>query len=108
MRERILKLLDEANARLQSNPDKREKISRLDRTACIELDNNENIFFEIRDGSIIVKDHVDSPDIIVKSTSQDFSDILDRKLDPMKAYFSKKIVIKAKLMDKLLIADILK
>jgi putative sterol carrier protein len=108
MRERILKLLDEANNKLQANPDKREKISRLDRTACIELDNTENIFFEIKGGSITVLDHVDSPDIIVKSTSQDFSDILDRKLDPMNAYFSKKIVIKAKLMDKLLIADILK
>ncbi|MHB1470230.1 MAG: SCP2 sterol-binding domain-containing protein [Thermoplasmataceae archaeon] len=108
MRERILKLLDEANMKIQSNPEKMQKISKLDRTACIELDDSENIFFEIKNGSILVKDHLDSPDIVLKSSTQDFSDILDRKLDPMKAYFSRKIVIKAKLMDKLLIADILK
>ncbi|WP_393971376.1 SCP2 sterol-binding domain-containing protein [Oxyplasma meridianum] len=108
MRERILKLLDEANTKLQENPEKKEKISKLDRTVCIELDDSENIFFEIKNGSITVVDHVVSPDIVVKSSSRDFSDILDKKLDPMNAYFSKKIVIKAKLMDKLLIANILK
>ncbi len=106
MKEILQELVDKFNAK---DDPRKEKIKDLRRTIVIRFTDDGTYNFKLEDAKLSdVKEGEIQADILVETTIQIFKDILDKKEDALTAYLTKKIKIKAKLMDKLLLSDLLK
>ena len=106
IKDELQKLVEKFNL---SENEKKEKLKDLERTIVIIFDNGEIYHTKLKDGKLsdIQEGEVDG-DITVSTDVETFTKILKGEEDALSAYITKKIKLKAKLMDKLLLAEILK
>ncbi len=103
-------ILQELVNKFNSKEDPRkDKIRDLERSIVIRFKDNGVYHMYIKDAKLsdVEEGDIDA-DIVVETDAKTFQDILDKKEDALTAYITKKIKIKAKLMDKLLLSDLLK
>lgn len=109
MKETLNQLSEKVNSRIQTDEKYRKKLEKANKTFCIIFDGSESYNFTLSDGKISeIRDGKTDADITVEVSSDTFSKLLSRELDPMAAYFDRKIIVKASLMDKLLITELFK
>ncbi len=106
MKETLQELVDKFNAKEDA---RKEKIKDLKRTILLRFtdDGTYHLYLENAKLSDVEEGEIEA-DIILETNTKTFQDILDKKEDALTAYITKKIKIKAKLMDKLLLSDLLK
>lgn len=109
MKEVLNNLADKINKRLATDEKFKNKLSRVQKTFCIDFDGKDFYNFSLENGTIseILEGKKDA-DISIEVPADLFNKLLNGEEDAMSAYFEKKIRIKASLMDKLLISDLLK
>ncbi|NPA75208.1 MAG: sterol carrier protein [Euryarchaeota archaeon] len=107
MQEKLQELVTKFN---KSESKKKEKIKDLERVILISFEDDGNYYTVLRNGQLSDIEQGDDvkADIVVSTTTDTFLRILNKEEDALTAYFAKKIKIKAKLMDKLLIGEILR
>ena len=106
IKDELQKLVEKFNS---SKNEKKEKIKDLERTILIIFDNGEIYHTRLKDGKLSdIEEGKIEGDITVSTDVDTFTKILKGEEDALTAYITKKIRVKAKLMDKLLLADILK
>ncbi len=106
MKDVLQELVDKFNAK---DDPKKEKIKNLERVIVIKFNDDGVYHFTLKDAKLSNVEEGDvQADIVVETSTKTFNDILEKKEDAMSAYITKKIKIKAKLMDKLLLSDLLK
>ena len=101
-------LVDKFNRKEDS---RKEKIKNLKRRIVVKFEDDGTYYFDLENAVISDVKEVEGDikgDITVITTTEVFNKILNKKMDALTAYFSKKIKINAKLMDKLLIGELLK
>ncbi len=88
---------------------KKEKIKNLERKIVIVFEDDGTYHTELKNGMLSdIEEGEIEGDITVITTTDTFLNILRGEEDALTAYISKKIRVKAKLMDKLLLSEILK
>ncbi len=106
MKEMLQELVGKFNAK---DDERKEKIKDLKRSIMVKFtdDGTYHLYLENAKLSDVQEGEIEA-DIVLETDVQTFRDILDKKEDALTAYITKKIRIKAKLMDKLLLSDLLK
>ncbi len=106
MKEELQKLVEKFN---NTESKKKEKLKDLTRSINIVFEDDGSYHTVLKSGilSDIEEGTVEKGDITITTTTETFHKILSKEEDAMTAYITKKIRIKAKLMDKLLLNDIL-
>ncbi len=88
---------------------RKEKIKDLSRIIIIRFTDDGTYHMKLENATLgDVQEGEVEGDIAVETTTTLFRKILNKEEDAFTAYITKKIKIKAKLMDKLLLADLLK
>ncbi len=105
MKEILQELVNKFN---NSNDKRKEKIKDLERTIVIVFEDDGKYYTHLKDGKLSdVEEGEVQGEMTIITTTETFRKILNKEEDAMTAYITKKIKIKAKLMDKLLLNDIL-
>jgi len=106
MKEALEDLVKKFNERKDPRKD---KVRDLKRSIMIKFTDNGiyHLYLEHATLSDIEEGEIEA-DIIVETDTKTFMDILNKKEDALTAYITKKIRIKAKLMDKLLLSELLR
>ncbi len=105
IREELQKLVDKFN---KTENEKKEKIKDLERSIAIVFEDDGKYHTYLKNGELSdIEEGEINADITVITTTDTFLKILNKEEDALTAYITKKIKIKAKLMDKLLLNDIL-
>lgn len=106
MKETLEELVKKFNER--EDP-RKDKVRDLKRSIVIKFTDNGiyHLYLENATLSDVEEGEIEA-DITVETDTKTFRDILDKKEDALTAYITKKIRIKAKVMDKLLLSDLLK
>ena len=102
-------MVERVNRKLESDEKYRSKLDGVSRTFLITFDGSDSYNFKLENSSVspVSPGEIDA-DITVNVSSEVFQKILTKEIDAFSAYFEKKIQIKAKLMDKLLLTELLK
>ena len=106
IREELQKLVEKFNT---AENKKKEKLENLDSKINIVFEDDGTYRTHLKGGRLSeIEDGTFEPgDITIITTTGTFMKILSKEEDAMTAYITKKIKVKAKLMDKLLLSDIL-
>jgi putative sterol carrier protein len=109
MEEILRNLVNELNDRLKTDTKLQESLKDKKRTVQIELTDKEsyNFLFEDCEVKNFNVGTVDKPDIKIITDSETLTGILNQEINPMKAYVSKKLKVKASLMDLLTVKSLL-
>ncbi len=92
----------------ESENKKKEKLKGIERKIAIVFEDDGRYHTYLKDGVLSDIEEGDiNGDITVITTTETFRKILNKEEDALTAYITKKIKIKAKLMDKLLLNEIL-
>ena len=106
MKERLQELVDKFNSK---DDPKKEKIKDLKRSIVVKFTDDGVYHLYLEDAKLSdVEEGEIEADIVMEIDTKTFVDILEKREDALTAYITKKIRIKAKLMDKLLLSDLLK
>ncbi len=109
MKETLSQLSETVNRRIQSDEKYSKKLGKVSKSFCIIFDENESYNFRLENGKISeIMDGKTDADITIEVSADNFKKLLSREIDPMEAYFDKRIKVKASLMDKLLITELFK
>ncbi len=106
MKDRLQELVDKFN---EKEDPKKEKIKDLKRSIVVKFtdDGSYHLYLENARLSDVEEGEIEA-DIVMETDTKTFIDILEKREDALTAYITKKVRIKAKLMDKLLLSDLLK
>ncbi|BAB59176.1 hypothetical protein [Thermoplasma volcanium GSS1] len=109
MKDTLQQLVLKVNKKFQDDPKYREKLKDVKKSVNLEFDGKDNYHFYLENAHLsdVEEGKIDA-DVNVMVSSEVFSKILSKEIDPLTAYLTKQIKIKASLMDKLLISDLLK
>lgn len=109
MKETLEALRKRVIQRIDSDEKFKNKLMKVDKKFLVEFEGNTFYNFSIKQGSI--SEIIDGPveaDVTISMDSDTFNKIMSKEIDPMEAYFEKKIRIKASLLDKLFLTDLFK
>ncbi len=112
--ENMKEVLDKLANRFNEHSDKDDKLKRsiagLERSIQIEFTDDGSYYLYLKNMHLseVLEGTIEKPDIRVQITSENFNRILNKELDALSAYITKKLVVKASLSDKLLLTDLLK
>ena len=99
-------LLEKVNEKLQKSEKARRRMSAARKV--LRWDGGASITtFLLENGQVAIASNELKPDIVITASPDDVLGIMQKKLDPMEAYSSGKLKIKASLLDKLLMAELL-
>ena len=100
MEARIQHLVDKANNKLETDEKMREEVKDLKKTFNIDLE-EEFYSFRLEDAKILdfKPELVENPDVTLKASIENMTKLLDGDLRPMKAYITKKLVVKGNIQD---------
>ncbi|MGC8609639.1 MAG: SCP2 sterol-binding domain-containing protein [Thermoplasmata archaeon] len=109
MKEVLDGLVSKVNDRFSKDEKYREKLKDVKKSINIEFDGKDNYHFYVNNANLspVEEGKIDA-DINIMVGSDVFNQILSKQMDALSAYVSKKIKIKASLMDKILISELLK
>lgn len=100
-------LLEKVNGKLQGSEKARRRMAGTRKVLRWDADASSTTFL-IENGHVVIAGNDLKPDIVITASADDVLGIMQKKLDPMEAYSSGKLKIKASLLDKLLMAELLK
>lgn len=109
MKETLEALRKRVIQRIDSDEKFKNRLMKVDKKFLVEFEGNTFYNFSIKQGSI--SEIMDGPieaDVTISMDSDTFNKIMSKEIDPMEAYFEKKIRIKASLPDKLFLTDLFK
>jgi putative sterol carrier protein len=106
--DKIEELVEKFNKRSSEDRKLYDDIKDLKRKIFINFKDNGKYYFYLENGKLAFVDPFDKPDIEIELEKDTFDKILNKELDALTAYISKKIIVRASLRDKLLISDLLK
>lgn len=109
MKEVLDNLVNKVNQKLATDEKYQKKLSGVTKTVMVQFDQDKSYNFTLENGKVspVQEGEVDA-DIKVQVPSEIFRKIMNKETDAMTAYFEKKLQVKASLMDKLLLQDLLK
>lgn len=109
MKEILDELASKINQRLTTDQKFRDKLAKVQKSFCVDFDGTDFYNFKLEQGRVseILPGKIDA-EITIEVGSDLFKKLINGEEDPMMAYLEKKFRIKASLMDKLLINDLLK
>ena len=99
-------LVGRISGHLEKLCEKNEKISRIRKLFLWDAGTFRTQFL-LENGKVSIVQSDGKPDIIIEASEQDVRDVLERKVDPMEAYSNGRLKIRASLMDKLLLSELL-
>ncbi len=106
VKEILQQLVEKFNAK--EDP-RKDKIRDLKRVIVIKFTDDGSYHMRLENARLSpVEEGEVAGDIVVETDTRTFKDILEKREDALTAYITKKIRIKAKLMDKLLLSELLK
>ena len=96
----IKTLIDKINRKIESNPEIKEEVKSIVKTLNIDLD-SEKYSFRFADAKIddFRTELLDEADITLTTTAENFTDLMNGDLSPMKAYITGKVKLKGKFQD---------
>lgn len=109
MKEVLDNLVEKVNSKIATDEKYQMKLSGVTKTVMVQFDQDKSYNFTLENGKVspVQEGEVDA-DIKVQVPSEIFRKIMNKETDAMTAYFEKKLQVKASLMDKLLLQDLLK
>ncbi|MFG1518924.1 MAG: SCP2 sterol-binding domain-containing protein [Thermoplasmataceae archaeon] len=109
MKETLESLRKRVLERINSDEKFKNKLMKVDKKFLVEFEGKNLYNFSIKEGNIseIMEGPIDA-DVTISMDSDTFNKIMSKEMDPMEAYFEKKIRIKASLLDKLFLTDLFK
>jgi putative sterol carrier protein len=109
MKETLEGLRKRVLERINSDEKFKNKLMKVDKKFLVEFEGKNFYNFSIKEGNIseIMEGPIDA-DVTISMDSDTFNKIMSKEMDPMEAYFEKKIRIKASLLDKLFLTDLFK
>jgi putative sterol carrier protein len=109
LEELIKDAVEQFNDRLKNDPKLQESMKDKKRTVEIEITDSETFNFLLENGEVknFEMGKIEQPDIKIITDSNTLSQILKKEINPLKAYISKQIQVKASLMDLLTIKNLL-
>ncbi len=109
MKETLSELIGKSNNKIATDPAYSKKLASVNKTICITFDNKDSYSFKIENNHISEPiEKKEDADISVDVSSDIFNKILSKEVNAMDAYMKGQLKIKASLMDKLLLSEILK
>ena len=98
--EDIQKMIGKFERRMAKDEAAKEKVKEIVKTICVDL-GDEKYSFRIADAQVqdYKKEAIENPDITVIATPENLHLLVEGELRPMKAYVTRKIVIKGKIED---------
>ncbi len=100
-------LLEKVNEKLQNSEKTRKRMAATRKVLRWDAGDTSTTFL-VENGQVAIAGNDLKPDIVITASTDDVLGIMQKKLDPMEAYSSGKLKIKASLLDKLLMAELLK
>ncbi len=109
MKEVLNELVKKMNDRIAKDPNYSKKLSGVNKTVEIIFDGKDSYYFKAENGHVTepVEGKIDA-NITVEVSSDTFNKILSKEVNAMDAYMKQQLKIKASLLDKLLLSDLLK
>jgi len=109
MEELLKTVIDQLNERLQNDEKLRESIKDKRRTVEIVItdDDTYNFLLEDAEAKNFGQGSLDDPDVKITTDSATLQGIIKEEINPLKAYVTKKLQVKASLMDLLTIKTML-
>ncbi|MGC8663336.1 MAG: SCP2 sterol-binding domain-containing protein [Thermoplasmata archaeon] len=108
MRE-LYELIEKFNKRAKENEKLKRNLEGLERKILINFSDDGSYSFILKEAQVLeYKEKMEKPDITVNISTEIFHEILNKKLDVLSAYITKKFTVKASLSDKLLISELMK
>ncbi|AKA48406.1 sterol carrier protein [uncultured archaeon] len=109
MKEVLDNLVEKVNKRIADDEKYKKKLNDVVKTVLVQFDQDKFYNFKLDKGQIspVSKGEVEA-DIRIQVPFETFNKIMNKETDALTAYFEKKLQIKASLMDKLLLQDLLK
>ncbi|MDP8011936.1 MAG: SCP2 sterol-binding domain-containing protein [Thermoplasmata archaeon] len=102
-------LVEKFNIRAKQDEKLRKEIQDLERKIQINFSDNGSYNFILKNAQVFeIKDNLQNPDIVVSISTDVFNKILNKEMDVLSAYITRKFTVKASLSDKLLISELLK
>ncbi len=102
-------LVEKFNIRAKQDEKLRKEIQDLERKIQINFRDNGSYNFILKNAQVFeIKDNLQNPDIVVSISTDVFNKILNKEMDVLSAYITRKFTVKASLSDKLLISELLK
>lgn len=100
MRPRIQEMVDKFHRRMAEDPSAKEEVMPLRKTVNIDL-GAESYNLRLEDAEIKEFNDglLDVADITIRSTPENMAALIDGSLRPMKAYVTKRVVIKGNIQD---------
>ena len=109
MKEVLDNLVAKVNEKLETDEKFREKLADVNKKIVIQFDQDMFYNFTLADGKVSpVSEGEIEADIRIEVSSETFNQIMSKETDALTAYLEKKLKIKASLMDKLLLQNLLK
>ena len=96
----IRRLIEKFEHKVAADDSVREKVMPVHKTVSVDL-GEEKYSFEVKDAAIInFKDEaLENADLFISCSPENFQALVDGDLRPMRAYVTKKLVIKGKIED---------
>jgi len=100
MEPRIRELVDKINRKIENDEEIQNEVKDLKKTVNIDL-GEEQYSFKFEDSKVtdFKCEPIEEADVTLTSTVENMTKLLDGDLRPMKAYITRKIVIKGKIQD---------
>lgn len=109
MKEVLDGLVDKVNRKIEADERYRKKLSSISKSVLVQFDQDKFYNFRLDNGHISpVSEGQIEADIKIQVPFETFNKIMHKETDAMTAYFEKKLQVKASLMDKLLLQELLK
>lgn len=109
MKEVLDNLVEKVNSKLATDEKYKKKLSGVTKTVVVQFDQDKFFNFRLENGQISPVSEGDAEaEIRVQVPFETFNKIMNKETDALSAYFEKKLQVKASLMDKLLLQDLLK
>ncbi|MGC8565856.1 MAG: SCP2 sterol-binding domain-containing protein [Thermoplasmata archaeon] len=107
--ERLFELVEKFNKKALDDEKLKQDLKGLEKKIEINFTDDGNYSFILKDGQLSrFNGKFDRPDITVLISTDIFNSILNKELDVLSAYITRKFTVKASLSDKLLISELLK
>lgn len=105
----LQRLEDGFRRRWEDNPEFRDSLRGKDRDIQIDLRETGSWWIQVRDGNLqaIVEDEPEDIDVGIEAEADDFVDVFDGDLGPVKAYMTGKIKVDAGMRDLMLVKKFL-
>lgn len=109
MKEVLDGLVEKVNGKIESDEKYRKKLSGVTKSVLVQFDQDKFYNFTLKDGQISpVSEGSIEADIKIQVPFETFNKIMNKETDALTAYFEKKLQVKASLMDKILLQELLK